>query len=51
MGKQLEVEPKNKDELLELKNVIAENEVNLKKLRLEVDHVYNFMLIMEDYSY
>jgi len=36
MGKQLEADPKNKDELLELKKVIAANDQNLNKLKEEV---------------
>jgi hypothetical protein len=36
---------------MELKLVIAENDTNLSKLKQEVVHVYNFIVIMEEYCY
>jgi hypothetical protein len=51
MGTKLKNDPKNKDELLALKKIISANEDDLKKLKWEVLYVYNFMLILENYSF
>jgi hypothetical protein len=36
---------------VELKNYIAENDLNLAKMKKEVDCVYEYLLMFEDYSY
>ena len=34
-----------------MKNFLAENDVNLAKMRKEVDCVYDYLLMFEEYSY
>jgi len=41
--------PDNEMNLIHLKNTIAENKITLAKLGNEVDKVYDFLLILEDY--
>jgi len=43
--------PKNELELVELKNFIAETEVNLAKIRNEVDCVQSYLELFEKVSY
>lgn len=49
MVKKLSEFPKNEKELVELKNHIAEHEVNLAKLKSEVLAILKFLKILEDY--
>lgn len=44
-------QPKNEVELVELKNYIAETEVNLAKVKNEVDFVYEYLVIFEKVSH
>lgn len=43
--------PSNEEKLVNLKSTIAENQVTLAKLRSEVNSVYEFILVMEDYCH
>ena len=44
-------QPVDENALVELRNTIAEIDVNLAKMATEVDQIYSFMLILEDYCY
>lgn len=43
--------PKDEQELVDLKRYLAENDVNLAKMKKEVDCVYDYLLMFEDYAY
>lgn len=43
--------PKDEEKLVELKVLIAEINVSLAKMEAEVNRVYDFLIIMEDYCY
>ena len=43
----IEKTPTNENDLVNLRNLIAENDVNLAKINTEVNYIYSFMLIME----
>ena len=45
------VQPKNEQELVELKTYLAENDINLAKMKNEVDCVYEYLEMFEQYSY
>lgn len=49
--KNIQVQPQNEKQLVELQNIIAENDVNLAKMNTEVNGVYQFILILEKYHY
>ena len=49
MLEKIQQEPKSEDELIELKKYIADHDKNLKQLEAEVQLVYEFLCILEDY--
>lgn len=51
MSDKIKMPIKDEQQLVELKNLIAENDVNLAKLNTEILSVYKFMNILEDYNY
>jgi hypothetical protein len=48
---ELRVNPKNEDELFQLKKVVSENETEMLKIKNEVDTINKYILLMEDYLY
>lgn len=49
--KQIEELPRDEEKLVELKTIIQENDVNLSKMGKEVQNIYEFLLIMEDFCF
>ena len=49
--KELKVDPKNEDELFQLKKVVSENETEMLKIKNEVDMINRYIGMMEDYLY
>lgn len=49
--KELKVDPKNEEELFQLKKVVSENETEMQKIKNEVDAINRYMGMMEDYLY
>ena len=51
MQQKISQTPKSEEELIELKQYIADHDKNLKILDSEVNYVYEFLQILEEYCF
>jgi dynein heavy chain len=51
MLEKLTKQPRNEQELVELKAYLSENDANLSKMQKEVDCTYQYILMFEEYNF